>query len=76
MKRVDEHHRALERQPGGGGEVAKTLDEGGFPSSLEPRLGEPGRKLGNLGFCHGADHSGARRLSQRGPALAPILGAP
>jgi len=32
----------------------------------EPRLGDPGRNLGNLCFRHESDHSASRGYGQRG----------
>ena len=54
MKRVDEQDHPRERQPGGGGAAAEALEQRGLHLALEARLGEPGRKLGDLGFGHGA----------------------
>ena len=54
VERVDEHEGARERQSAGDGPVAKALDQSGFRPPFEPRLREPGRKLGDFGFGHGA----------------------
>ena len=52
MKGVDEQDHPHERQPGSGGAAAEALKQEGFHLAFEARLGEPGRKLGDLGFGH------------------------
>src|SRR5262249_47824986 len=70
MKRVNEHGCARERQAASDCATAETFDQGGFRASLEPRFREPGRKLGDLGLCHSADHRSSGTEGQRGRPCA------
>ena len=52
VERVDEHLRAVNRQPGGDAALAKSGDDVGFGDAGEARLGQPGAQLGEESFVH------------------------
>jgi hypothetical protein len=72
MESVDEQDHARELHPGGGGETAKALKQGGLGPAFESGLGEPARKLCNLRFGHGRiiAAAGTKANVERQPAPA------